>query len=106
MLSVLFDAFQLLDDLEHAPHGDDGHALHLQGALFHVAVGHDGAGKAQAGGLADALLQIGHSAALTRQTQLADDDEIVGDDAVGQRRNQSGGNGQIGKTAVNPEALA
>ena len=104
---ALFNALQFLDHLIHALHGDDLHTLHLDGAFFHVAVGNDGAGKAQASGLTHPHLGVGHGAALACQPQLTDDNEIVGYHTVGQGGHQGGGDGQIrrrlsdGQTADN-----
>ena len=65
-----------------------------------ISMRNDGACEAETCRLLQALLHIGDRAALTRQTQLADGDKIVGNGAIGDRGDQRQGHGKVDRRLI------
>ena len=80
----LFGGFQFLECLKDSSNWNNINAVYLQFSHFHIAQRNDGASKAEARCLFDALFQIAHCAAFTRKTKLTDGDCCVGNDFIGQ----------------------
>ena len=80
----------------YAPNGDQVHSFNIQRALFRVAERNHRPREAQPCRFPYPQIQIGYTAHLTCQSQLANDDKVIWYNPVCQRGDQCGGNGKVG----------